>query len=86
MRSCRGNTGGKQFIDFGSVRANLQAQLQRDANRTYGATNGIADNDGHPCMPGLPDDEVDILFAAIATGRNCTFSGLVGERDAEFWH
>ena len=86
MRSCRGNTGGKQFIDFGSVRANLQAQLQRDANRTYGATNGIADNDGHPCMPGLPDDEVDILFAAIATGRNCTFFGRVSERDAEFWH
>ena len=86
MRSCRGSAGGKQFIDFGPVRANLQAQLRRDANSTYGATNARSHNDGHPCMPGLPDDEVDILFAAIATGRNCTFLGFASERDAEYWH
>ena len=86
-RSCPSGTAGKQYIDFGPVRANLQRQLQRDAGTTYGAMNGKYHTpDSHPCMPGLPDDEVDILFAAIATGKNCTFSGVASEADAEFWH
>ena len=66
----------KQFIDFGPVRTNLRAQLERDSGDSYGATNAISQDDSlHCCMPGLPDDEVDILFTAIATGRNCTFIG-----------
>ena len=66
----------KQLIDFGPVRTNLGAQLERDAGDSYGVTNAkFQDNSLHNCMPGLPDDEVDILFTAIGTGRNCTFSG-----------
>lgn len=60
------------YIDFGPVRSILQAQLLRDSGSRYGATNGKRKDDSHACMPGLPDDEVDILFAAITT-RSCSF-------------
>ena len=75
--SCPSKVESKQFIDFGPVRSNLQEQLYRDAGSTYGAINGQHHPDIlHPCMSGIPDDEVDILFSAIATGNSCTFTGL----------
>ena len=61
------------MVDFTPVRGVLQSQLRRDAHTQYGATNAWRKEDSHPCMPGLPDDELDILFAAIAT-RSCTFT------------
>lgn len=84
--SCPSNAEGKQYIDFGNVRANLQQQMARDANNKYGAMNGVFERpDFHSCMPGIPDDEVDILFAAIATGNSCTFTGMSREEEAESW-
>ena len=46
----------------------LQAQLRRawPPNATVGATNGGFTNDIHPCLPGLPDDEVDVMLHALA--------------------
>ena len=41
--------------------------MTRDLGRLFGATNGKFTDNGHPCLPGLPDDEVDVLFATLAT-------------------
>lgn len=72
------------FVDFGRVRATLQKHMLRDAGRLYGATNARYADDGHPCLPGLPDDEVDHLFAVLADGA-MGLDGLAAEREAEFW-
>eukprot|EP00041_Stephanoeca_diplocostata_P009581 m.148197 g.148197 ORF g.148197 m.148197 type:complete len:370 (-) comp17799_c0_seq1:739-1848(-) len=55
------------FLDFSDVRGILQKQLQRDAGTAYGATNAKMEDDGHPCLPGIPDDEIDVLFVALLT-------------------
>ncbi|KAJ1456121.1 hypothetical protein M885DRAFT_518646 [Pelagophyceae sp. CCMP2097] len=75
------------FVDFGDVRAALQRQLRfASPHGAYGATNARLTDDGHPCLPGLPDDEVDILFSALADGSNRVEARNVArERDAEFW-
>lgn len=72
------------FVDFGRVRATLQKHMLRDAGRLYGATNARYVDDGHPCLPGLPDDEVDYLFAVLADGA-MGVGGLAAEAEAEFW-
>ena len=38
---------------------------------------------GHPCLPGLPDDEADFLFAVLAEGMD--MNGLADEKDAQWW-
>ena len=76
---------GAFFLDFSKVRATMQAQMLRDVGRLYGATNAVLTDDGHPCMPGLPDDEVDILFQAIRHGEALVAPEGVNEKDAEFW-
>lgn len=73
------------FVDFGRVRATLQKHMLRDAGRLYGATNARYVDDGHPCLPGLPDDEVDYLFAVLADEGAMGRAGLAAEADAEFW-
>ena len=40
--------------------------MKRDVGHAYGATNAVLRDDNHPCLPGIPDDEVDILFSALA--------------------
>ena len=42
------------------------------AKCTVGAVNARQTNDPHPCLPGLPDDEIDLLFAAL--GRRAKFA------------
>ena len=78
--------GGKRrhFIDFGRVRATMRKQLLRDSGSQYGATNAQTTADDHACLPGLPDDEVDLLFVAIAE-HACIFLSDSEESDAEFW-
>ena len=77
---------GAFFLDFGKVRATMQVQMERDLGHLYGATNAQYKDDGHACMPGLPDDEVDILFSAIRHGRPLVTPTHIKETDAEFWN
>ena len=42
------------------------------AKCTVGAVNARQTNDPHPCLPGLPDDEIDLMFAAL--GRRAKFA------------
>lgn len=73
------------YVDFGRVRATMQKQMLRDVGFLYGATNAKYDDDGHPCLPGLPDDERDFLFAVLAND-GLAEEGLAAEREAEFWN
>mmetsp|Transcript_26475 Transcript_26475/g.67248 ORF Transcript_26475/g.67248 Transcript_26475/m.67248 type:complete len:327 (+) Transcript_26475:238-1218(+) len=73
LASCPTRRADRYAIAFDPVRAIIRSQLHTTARSSYGATNGMRTNDAHACMPGIPDDEVDILFAAIARG-SCTFS------------
>lgn len=58
------------FLDFSDVREELKLQMARDATTKYGATNAILKDDFHPCLPGIPDDEIDILFTALLTNSS----------------
>lgn len=53
---------------FARVFSRLQALMVRDSGELFGADNvGIRVlPDVHPCMPGIPDDEVNILLFALA--------------------
>lgn len=55
------------FLDFSKVHGVLEYQMTRDASSKYGATNAKYQDDLHSCLPGIPDDEVDILFVALLT-------------------
>ena len=74
------------WVDFDMVRATLKAELTRDAGTAYGATNRVFTDDTHPCLPGLPDDEADLLFAALADRRAKEHHlGYVPAHKEEFW-
>lgn len=58
------------FLEFAMVREQVKNKLllemrKRWPKATVGATNGRLVNDGHPCLPGLPDDEADLMLRAI---------------------
>jgi hypothetical protein len=50
----------------------LEEMQIRDLGRYFGADNPWITNppDGHPCMPGMPDDEVHLLLYSLLTGYN----------------
>ena len=61
--------------------------MRRDIGHLYGATNGVKINDGHPCMPGIPDDEVDILFSTLLTkSRHIDHNLPADGYSARFWN
>lgn len=61
---------GALVVDFAAVRGTLQDQHVRDVGPAiYRVRNGRYHNDGHACMPGIPDDEVDLLLALLATSQ-----------------
>ncbi|KAH8072903.1 hypothetical protein JL720_10990 [Aureococcus anophagefferens] len=66
------------------VRATLKAQMKRDVGHAYGATNAVLRDDNHPCLPGIPDDEVDILFSALADRGHAQRLGYVPAHKEEF--
>ena len=78
-----GNSG-EEMKAF-SILDGLGIKLLRDAGSQYGATNARTTDDDHACLPGLPDDEVDVLFAAVAE-RACQFVSDSEESDTEFWN
>ena len=75
LRAARSAAGHRPpfVLEFGPVRETLKAQLLAAMNRTWrggepltlGARNCRLWNDAHPCLPGIPDDEVDLLFRAL---------------------
>ena len=74
------------WVDFDMVRATLKAELRRDAGTAYGATNAGTRDDHHPCLPGPPDEEADLLFAALAdVDARSHELGYVPASEAEFW-
>ena len=82
-----GDQRGAVLIDFSTVRQTLQAQMRRDIGHLYGATNGVKINDWHPCMPGIPDDEVDILFSMLLTkSRHIDHNLPADGYSARFWN
>ena len=59
--------------------------MKRDVGHAYGATNAVLRDDNHPCLPGIPDDEVDILFSALADRGHAQRLGYVPAHKEEFW-
>ena len=67
-------------LDFDPVRETLKAQLLVAMRRrappgeavSVGSFNARLHDDPHPCMPGIPDDEVDLMFAAL--GERAAFT------------
>jgi hypothetical protein len=51
-------------VDYSSLLSTLRILQRRDVGTYFGANNPwITDPpDGHPCMPGIPDDEVNVLL------------------------
>jgi hypothetical protein len=56
-----------RYIDFASVLDTLRNQQLRDLNYQFGADNPwiLDPPDAHPCMPGIPDDEANILLTLL---------------------
>ena len=59
--------------------------MKRDVGHAYGATNAVLRDDNHPCLPGIPDDEVDLLFSALADRGHAQRLGYVPAHKEEFW-
>ena len=80
-----GGCGAPLLLDLDGVRGALMAQLRgaMGGNATIGATNARYVNDPHPCMPGLPDDEADVMFAALARRVSRFTNGVTAARDNE---
>ena len=67
---CGDRPQGAIVLDFDPVRGLLESQMRRDAGGPiYKVRNKRYSNDVHACMPGLPDDEADLLFAILATSQ-----------------
>ena len=61
----------KRQIPVESLLWKLRGLQLRDLGRYFGANNPWIKNppDFHPCMPGVPDDEVNILLFLLLTGK-----------------
>jgi hypothetical protein len=61
----------KRQIPVEALMWKLRELQLRDVGQYFGANNPWIKNppDYHPCMPGVPDDEVDILLFLILTGQ-----------------
>jgi hypothetical protein len=61
-------------IDLSELLPFLQSLQMRDCGRWFGADNPFITRppDGHPCMPGVPDDESDIVLLLL----KCGLSGI----------
>ncbi len=62
----------KQEIGVDAWLEILRASQRRDLGVYYGADNPWITKppDGHPCMPGIPDDEVNLILYVLYTGYN----------------
>jgi hypothetical protein len=66
------NTGlaYERKVDYSSLTLTLSAFQRRDLGTYFGANNPWITHppDGHPCMPGIPDDEVNVLLFLLLGG------------------
>ena len=56
-----------QWSNFNDLKPFLESRQRRDAKRWFGANNPwiTSPPDGHPCMPGVPDDEAAIILFLV---------------------
>ncbi|KAJ1449059.1 hypothetical protein M885DRAFT_573379 [Pelagophyceae sp. CCMP2097] len=75
---------GAVVVDVNALRATLMQQMRRDAG--FLSTVNAFKVDQHACMPGLPDDEVDILFTMLlSTKKQLSTNGTADPRAYEWW-
>jgi hypothetical protein len=66
-----GATIHASFDNYVNVMNLLKRTLKRDAGHWFGATNPWISGERdplHPCLPGIPDDEVAILLFSVLFG------------------
>ena len=74
-RIMQGTSQNVPNIQFSDTPENLRTIQKRDTGQCFGANNPWIYHvpDGHPCMPGIPDDEVNLLLMIVTWRRGSDF-------------